>query len=402
MIVAGGAPTTPEVERFLTECFPVTLVDGYGTTEAGGSITVRNRVARPPVIDYKLRDVPELGYYTTDKPYPRGELCVKTELSVPGYFKRPEATAALFDEEGYLRTGDIMEEREPDHLVYVDRRNDVLKLAQGEFVAARGAGQHVRERQQGHPPDLRLRERRARRTSSPSIVPNMEIVERVLGPDPSEAELKALIRAELKQVAEAENLRSFEVPRDFIVEMEPFSHENGLLSSIHKRMRPEPAAQVRRGAGAALHRSRTQAERPADGAARPAQRPERAGQDRQGAGGHAGRRGPRRHAAEQLRRARRRLAWARRRSRRCCRTSSASTCRSTRSSARPATRGSGRGRSRRRSTTASVPADVRPDPRQERPPAQRQGPRHHQLHRRTDRSTIRRWTSLLPSPGPCC
>ena len=256
MIVAGGAPTTPEVERFLTECFPVTLVDAYGTTEAGGSITVRNRVARPPVIDYKLRDVPELGYYTTDKPYPRGELCVKTELSVPGYFKRPEATAALFDEEGYLRTGDIMEEREPDHLVYVDRRNDVLKLAQGEFVAA-GALGNTFENGSKVIHQIYVYGNAARAYLLAVVVPNMEIVERVLGPHPSEAELKALIRTELKKVAEAENLRSFEVPRDFIVEMEPFSHENGLLSSIHKRMRPN----LQRKYGEALEQLYTDLER---------------------------------------------------------------------------------------------------------------------------------------------
>ena len=215
----------------------MTLVDGYGTTEAGGSITVRNRDPRPPVIDYKLRDVPELGYYTTDKPYPRGELCVKTELSVPGYFKRPDATAALFDEEGYLRTGDIMEEREPDHLVYIDRRNDVLKLAQGEFVAA-GALGNTYENGSKVIQQIYVYGNSMRAYLLAVVVPNTEIAERVLGSNPSENDLKGLIRAELKAVAEAENLRSFEVPRDFIVEMEPFSHENGLLSSIHKRMRP--------------------------------------------------------------------------------------------------------------------------------------------------------------------
>ena len=61
---------------------------------------MNNRIQRPPVIAYKLRDVPELGYYTTDKPYPRGELCYKTDSQIKGYYKQPEATAKLFDEEG--------------------------------------------------------------------------------------------------------------------------------------------------------------------------------------------------------------------------------------------------------------------------------------------------------------
>ena len=52
-----------------------------------------------------------------------------------GYYKRPEVTAQMFDEEGYYKTGDIMAEIAPDQLIYVDRRNNVLKLAQGEFVA---------------------------------------------------------------------------------------------------------------------------------------------------------------------------------------------------------------------------------------------------------------------------
>ena len=90
---------------------------------------------RPPVIDYKLVDVPELGYFLTDKPYPRGELLIKTETMMPGYYKRPEVTAEVFDADGYYRTGDVMAEIEPDRLRYVDRSKNVLKLSQGEFVA---------------------------------------------------------------------------------------------------------------------------------------------------------------------------------------------------------------------------------------------------------------------------
>ena len=89
---------------------------------------------RPPVVDYKLVDVPDLGYFATDRPHPRGELLVKTTDVIPGYYKRPEVTAELFDAEGWYHTGDVMAEIAPDQLVYVDRRNNVLKLSQGEFV----------------------------------------------------------------------------------------------------------------------------------------------------------------------------------------------------------------------------------------------------------------------------
>ena len=54
---------------------------------------------------------------------------------MPGYYKRPEVTAEVFDADGYYRTGDVMAEIEPDRLAYVDRSKNVLKLSQGEFVA---------------------------------------------------------------------------------------------------------------------------------------------------------------------------------------------------------------------------------------------------------------------------
>jgi hypothetical protein len=42
------------------------------------------------VLDYKLVSVPELGYTTEDKPYPRGELRIKTRRMIRGYYKHPE------------------------------------------------------------------------------------------------------------------------------------------------------------------------------------------------------------------------------------------------------------------------------------------------------------------------
>ncbi len=236
LVTIGAAPTTPEIQQFVKDCFKVTLLEGYGSTETGSIVTVRDRIVRPPVTDYKLRDVPELGYYTTDTPFPRGELCVKTTLSVPGYFKRPEATAALFDEDGFLLTGDIMEERGPDHVVYIDRRNDVLKLSQGEFVAV-GNLSTTFESGSDVIQQIYLYGNSARSYLLAVVVPNLDVATSRLG-NAGDTDLRTLIRAELKSVAQAADLKSFEVPRDFIVELEPFSFENGLLSSIQKRLRP--------------------------------------------------------------------------------------------------------------------------------------------------------------------
>lgn len=237
-IVTSSAPLTKEVEQFIKVCYPdVAFVEAYGNTEANAAVTMRNRVQRPPVIDYRLLDVPELGYFSTDKPYPRGELAVLTENRVLGYFKNPAANEKLLTEDGYIRTGDIMEEHGPDHLVFIDRRNDVMKLAQGEFVTCGAIGTTFENGS-----DLILQiyvyGNGARSFLVAIVVPNMVLVEAALGPDASVEAIKALLRSELKRVSVDAGLRSFEVPRDFIVEFEPFSHANGLLSSIEKKMRP--------------------------------------------------------------------------------------------------------------------------------------------------------------------
>src|SRR6185312_6005225 len=106
------------------------VTDCYGSTETTRAVIVDQRVRRPPVIDYRLVDVPELGYFRTDKPSPRGELRLKSVGLVPGYYKQPEVTARAFDEDGYFKTGDIVAELEPDRLVYIDRINNVVKLSQ--------------------------------------------------------------------------------------------------------------------------------------------------------------------------------------------------------------------------------------------------------------------------------
>ncbi|MFI5953227.1 thioester reductase domain-containing protein [Cryptosporangium sp. NPDC051539] len=236
-ILSGSAPTTPEIRDFIRETFPVTFADAYSTTEAGPAVLIRDRINWDAVIDYKLVDVPELGYHTSDEPYPRGELCVKARIRTPGYFKNPEATARLFDADGFVRTGDIMEQRGPDQLTYLDRRNDVLKLAQGEFVTLGALGATF-ETLSDVISQIHLYGNSARAFLLAVVVPEPGAVAERLGADPTGAQLRALIRGELTNVAAEANLRSFEVPRDFLIEPEPFSHANGLLSSVHKRMRP--------------------------------------------------------------------------------------------------------------------------------------------------------------------
>jgi fatty acid CoA ligase FadD9 len=232
----GSAPLAPELRGFMEACLGYGLDDHYGATEISGAIR-NKRVLRPPVIDYKLDDVPELGYFRTDKPYPRGELRIKTSSVMLGYYKRPDVTASVFDEEGYYKTGDIMAEIGPDQLVYLDRRNNVLKLAQGEFVAISRLESVYTN---GH---AAIRQVYLYGTSERSylvgvLVPNEDTL-RHMGVAADDKAIKAALREAIKEVARNEQLNAYEVPRDFIVEREPFSVDNGLLAGIGKYQRPK-------------------------------------------------------------------------------------------------------------------------------------------------------------------
>jgi len=229
--MTGSAPTSPELRNWVESLLEIHLVDGYGSTEAG-MVLLDGQIQRPPVIGYKLVDVPDLGYFATDRPYPRGELLLKTPNMFPGYYKRPETTAGVFDDEGYYRTGDVFAETAPDRLVYVDRRNNVLKLAQGEFVTLAKL-----EAEFGNSPlihQIYVYGNSAQPYLLAVVVPTEDAVAAH-----SAGALKSRIAESLQTVARQANLQSYEVPRDFIIETTPFSLENGLLTGIRKLAWPK-------------------------------------------------------------------------------------------------------------------------------------------------------------------
>ncbi len=237
-IVYGSAPTSPAVQQFMEECFEVLMVEGYGNTESGtGGLTLDGKITRETVLEYKLRDVPELGYFTTDKPFPRGEFLVKTKYGIKEYYNQPETTAKLFSEDGYSCTGDIVELIGHDEIRVIDRVKDVLKLSHGEYVATGTLGT-IYEAGSAIIKQIYVYGNSNRSYLLAVVVPESDLVKQQLGTNPTEAQIKNLIRDELNHVAKTEDLRNFEVPRDYIIEHEEFTQENGLLSSVRKRLRP--------------------------------------------------------------------------------------------------------------------------------------------------------------------
>ena len=225
--MVSSAPMTSELRDWVETHLELTVCDGYGSTECG-AVTVNGRVKRPPVIDYSLVDVAELGYFVTDSP-PRGELLIKSHNMFTGYYRRPDITAEVLDDDGWYHTGDVVAEVEPDHLVYVDRRTNVLKLAQGEFVTVSKL-----EAIFGDSPLIRQIYLYGASTEAfllAVVVPT--------DPGGDQSALRAALRASMREIARDAGLQPYEIPRDFIVEAQPFTLENGLLTGVRKLARPK-------------------------------------------------------------------------------------------------------------------------------------------------------------------
>ncbi|CAH8613787.1 unnamed protein product [Schistosoma mattheei] len=139
-VVSGGAPLPTEISKFVHAAFGL-LAEGYGSTETMGSITITlvgeyrlgtvGSVAHG--VEVKLVDVKDLGLDALRDQ--RGEICVKGKRCTKGYYKEPEKSAELIDNEGWLHTGDIGEWTLEGSLKIVDRLKSIFKLAQGEYVA---------------------------------------------------------------------------------------------------------------------------------------------------------------------------------------------------------------------------------------------------------------------------
>lgn len=106
-VIVGGAPLNPEVEAFLYKIrFPFTV--GYGMTECGPLISYTPwREFIPTSSGRTLAGLMFSKANSDNEAYIPGELCVKGENVMLGYYKNPKATAAVLDSDGWLHTGDM-------------------------------------------------------------------------------------------------------------------------------------------------------------------------------------------------------------------------------------------------------------------------------------------------------
>ncbi|KAJ2003915.1 medium-chain fatty acid-CoA ligase faa2 [Coemansia thaxteri] len=142
-VLSGSAPIDKNVLQFLRICFCCQVTEGWGATETCGlgitNIRTENQAGRVGIpqhgVEVKLMDVPDMNYRSTDKPCPRGEMMVRGPCVFGGYYKDAEKTREAILEGGWLATGDVAQINEDGTLSIIDRKKNIFKLSQGEYVA---------------------------------------------------------------------------------------------------------------------------------------------------------------------------------------------------------------------------------------------------------------------------
>jgi len=125
-LLSGGAPLNPHILNFFIHC-GIPVVEGYGLTEACPVISNRPGESAPGTIGKAMPGVEvQLS--------PSGEIMLRGDVVMKGYYRNPQSTAAVLDNDGWLHTGDQGFFDPAGFLHMTGRISDKLKTSYGEFV----------------------------------------------------------------------------------------------------------------------------------------------------------------------------------------------------------------------------------------------------------------------------
>ncbi|XP_062230632.1 long chain acyl-CoA synthetase 1-like [Phragmites australis] len=251
LLISGGAPLSNEIEEFLRVTSCAYFIQGYGLTETLGPSTVcyPDDMALVGTVgvaatytDIRLEEVPEMGYDPLGIPS-RGEICIRGKSVFSGYYKNPELTnEAIVD--GWFHTGDIGEMTPDGILKVIDRKKNIFKLSQGEYVAV-----EYLEKVYGFPPlveDIWVYGDSFRSNLVAVVNPHEENTMKWAesnGYSGSFDEicklegLKEYILKELTVVAQKNKLRGFEYIKGIVLDPTPFDIERDLVTATMKKKR---------------------------------------------------------------------------------------------------------------------------------------------------------------------
>uniref|UniRef100_A0A1I7TU95 long-chain-fatty-acid--CoA ligase n=1 Tax=Caenorhabditis tropicalis TaxID=1561998 RepID=A0A1I7TU95_9PELO len=251
VLTTGGAPVTKEVKTFTRYAYGCPLVEGYGQTEcsAAGTLTLPwdttyGNVGGPaPWAQIKLVDVPEKNCLAKND---EGEVCFRGSALMNGYFNDDDLTRKTIDSEGWLHTGDIGRWLPSGALQIIDRKNEMFKLCQGDFVSPIQiesiyansplitqiyvTGNTERSFLVGI---VVLDLPKFKEMPEVKAFEGKEEIEKIM----ERKEVKEAVIADLNKYAKANGLQLIELIRNVHMTLQEFSEENGLVTTTLKNRR---------------------------------------------------------------------------------------------------------------------------------------------------------------------
>ncbi|CAA6665862.1 unnamed protein product [Spirodela intermedia] len=242
IILSGAAPLPNHVEDFLRVVSCSHVMQGYGLTETCGGTFVSlpdeysmlGTVGPPlPNVDVRLESVPEMGY----------DALGKTLFS--GYYKREDLTAEVMID-GWFHTGDIGQWQADGSLKIIDRKKNIFKLSQGEYVAVENL-ENIYGSASGID-SIWIYGSSFESFLVAVVTPNKQALERwaeesgVPGDFSSLCEnhlVKAHFLGELSKTAKAKKIKGFEFIKAVHLDPVPFDIERDLITPSFKKKRPQ-------------------------------------------------------------------------------------------------------------------------------------------------------------------
>ncbi|XP_030549450.1 long chain acyl-CoA synthetase 1-like isoform X2 [Rhodamnia argentea] len=251
LLVSGGAPLSSEIEEFLRVTSCAFVVQGYGLTETCGpttlgfpdEISLIGSVGAVSVYnEMRLEEVPDMGYNPLGN-RPCGEICVRGKTVFSEYYKNPELTRESM-KDGWFHTGDIGEILPNGIIKIIDRKKNLVKLSQGEYVALEylenvyGVAAIVE--------DVWVYGDSFKSMLIAVVAPHEEntrkwaVANGYVGSFTelcSLNQLKEQVLAEFRDIAQRNKLRGFEYIKGVILEPLPFDMERDLVTATLKKKR---------------------------------------------------------------------------------------------------------------------------------------------------------------------
>ena len=141
--MTGSAPVAADTIKFLKASLGIGMSQGFGMSETFAGMVFALPFHSPsvgtcgpisPVVEARLKELPEMGYHLNDEGGPRGELQLRGSQMFSHYYKNSEETKKSIDEDGWFSTGDVAQITNEGWFRIIDRVKNFFKLAQGEYV----------------------------------------------------------------------------------------------------------------------------------------------------------------------------------------------------------------------------------------------------------------------------